>query len=114
MLMAGVEVEERFVIKANEPWDMQAPLSALTEMPDAFLCANDFVALVAMQLLSERGFLVPGDVMLCGFDDSAESRASKPTLTTIHIHTQAMAFSAVQLLMTRIKEPGLDYRIVHT
>ena len=114
MLMAGVEVEDRFLIKANKPWDLLEPLSALTEMPDAFLCANDFVALDAMQILSDRGLRVPKDVMICGFDDSAESRSSKPTLTTIHIHTQVMAFSAVQLLMSRIKEPSLDFRFVHT
>ena len=114
MLMAGVEVEDRFLIKANKPWDLLEPLSALTEMPDAFLCANDFVALDAMQILSDRGLSVPKDVMICGFDDSAESRSSKPTLTTIHIHTQVMAFSAVQLLMSRIKEPSLDFRFVHT
>jgi len=114
MLMAGIEVEERFVIKANDPRNMQELLSALTEMPDAFLCANDFVALDAMQILSDRGLSVPKDVMLCGFDDSPESRTSKPSLTTIHIHTQVMAFSAVQLLMSRIKEPSLDYRFVHT
>ena len=37
-----------------------------------------------------------------------------PTLTTIHIHTQIMAYEAVHLLMSRMKESSLDYRIVHT
>ena len=37
-----------------------------------------------------------------------------PTLTTVHIHTQVMAVMAIQLLLTRIDQPGLDYRIVHT
>ena len=114
MLMAGVPVEDRFLIKANKPDTLRAPLEALTELPDAFLCANDFIALDSMQILSERGISVPRDLLMCGFDDSAESRNSRPPLTTIHIHTQVMAFSAVQLLMTRIKEPSLDYRIVHT
>ena len=114
MLMADVPVEDRFLIKANKPDTLRAPLEALTELPDAFLCANDFIALDSMQILSERGISVPRDLLMCGFDDSAESRNSRPPLTTIHIHTQVMAFSAVQLLMTRIKEPSLDYRIVHT
>ena len=114
MFMAEVPVEERFLIKANKPETLREPLMALTELPDVFLCANDFVALDAMEILSRRGISVPRDVMLCGFDDAAESRICKPPLTTIHIHTQVMAFSAVQLLMSRIKEPSLDYRIVHT
>ena len=60
------------------------------------------------------GVDVPRDVMLAGFDDSAESRRSMPQLTTIHIHTQVMAFSAIQTLRTRIKEPSLDFRQVYT
>ena len=35
-------------------------------------------------------------------------------MSTVHIHTQIMAFSAVHLLLSRMKEPSLDYRIVHT
>ena len=37
-----------------------------------------------------------------------------PTLTTVHIHTNVMALSAIQLLLSRIDEPHLDYRTVHT
>ena len=37
-----------------------------------------------------------------------------PQLTTVHIHTQIMAFSAVHLLMTRIKQPSLDFRTIYT
>ena len=54
------------------------------------------------------------DEMICSFDDAPESRILTPSLTTIHIHTQIMAFTAAHLLMSRIKEPSLDYRVVHT
>ena len=37
-----------------------------------------------------------------------------PTLTTVHIHTQIMAISAMDLLISRIEQPSLHYRIVHT
>ena len=37
-----------------------------------------------------------------------------PALTTVHIHTNVMAAAAIQLLLSRIDEPSLDYRIVHT
>jgi len=83
-------------------------------LPDVFICANDFVAGDTMRALFSIGKTVPEDVRLLGFDDSAESRLSRPALSTVHIHTQIMAFTAVQLLMSRIREPSLDYRIVHT
>ena len=57
---------------------------------------------------------LPEDVRILGFDDAPESRISRPALSTVHIHTQVMAFSAVQLLVSRMKEPSLDYRTIHT
>jgi len=114
MLMAGVDVDERFIIRGNRLQALEAPLAALPELPDLFLCANDFVAVDAIQILRRLGKSVPGDVMLAGFDDAPESRIITPPLTTVHIHTDIMAFTAVHLLMTRIKEPDLDYRVVHT
>lgn len=86
----------------------------MPELPEIFICANDFVATDLMQALAAVGKRVPEDVRLCGFDDSAESRLSKPPLTTVHIHTQVIAYSAVHLLISRIKAPSLDYRTIHT
>ena len=57
---------------------------------------------------------MPEDVRVMGFDDAPESRISHPAMSTVHIHTQIMAFTAVSLLLSRIKEPSLDYRVVHT
>ena len=79
-----------------------------------FICANDFVALDTMQVFKELGIRVPEDVWLCGFDDSPESRVTSPTLTTIHIHSQIMGLSAVHLLVSRIKEPTLNFRRIYT
>ena len=114
MVMAGVPVDEKFCIKENYHADICGPLQTLDELPDLFICANDFVAVEAIQALRKQGKSVPEDVMFCGFDDAPESRIISPALTTIHIHTQIMAFSAAHLLMSRLEEPSLDYRVVHT
>ena len=89
-------------------------IKKLEQLPDVFICANDFVALDVMKVLKELGYSVPEDVYLCGFDDSPESKIITPSLTTIHIHSQIMGFSAVHLLMSRINEPSLNYRTIHT
>ncbi len=114
MLMEGVTVEERFLLPRNKGPEMSRFLNMLETMPDVFLCANDFVAMDAMYVLRKRGIRVPEDVLFCGFDDSPESRLMNPALTTVHIHTQIMAYEAARLLLSRIKEPSLDYRIVYT
>ena len=114
MLMAGEPVEERFIIKILEPAKLAKAIEALTELPDVFICANDFIASDAIYILRKLGKSVPDDILFCGFDDSPNSRIMTPALTTVHIHTQIMAFAAMQLLISRINEPSLDYRIVHT
>lgn len=86
----------------------------LSRMPEVLICANDFVALDVLQVLKRSGYAVPDDVWLCGFDDSPESKIVTPPLTSIHIHSQIMGFSAVNLLMSRINEPSLNYRTMHT
>ena len=89
-------------------------LQKLERMPDVFICANDFIAIDAMQALKKSGYRIPQDLYLCGFDDSPESRIVTPALTTIHIHSQIMGVSAVNLLLSRIAQPDLNYRTVHT
>ena len=114
MLMAGEPVNENDVIRYNRPEEIAEKLASLDELPDLFVCANDFVASDAMRALFSIGKTVPNDVRLLGFDDSSESRHSRPPLSTVHIHTQIMAYEAVHLLMSRMKEPSLDFRTVHT
>lgn len=84
------------------------------DLPDVFICANDFVALDALAVFHQLGISVPDDVWLCGFDDSPESRIVTPKLTTIHIHSQIMGFSAVHLLISRINNPTMNYRTICT
>jgi LacI family transcriptional regulator len=72
------------------------------------------VAIDALQAFKKLGIKVPKDVYLCGFDDTSESRVVTPTLTTIHTHSQIMAITAAELLLSRIEMPSLNYRIVHT
>lgn len=89
-------------------------IGKLNTLPDVFICANDFIAMDVLFAFKKLGISVPQDVYLCGFDDSPESKIITPALTTIHIHSQIMGFSAVHLLISRIKQPSLNFRTIHT
>lgn len=114
MILAGIPVEERFCIKQNKLAAIYSRLAALDDMPELFICANDFVAFEVHRSLKRLGLSVPDDILLSGFDDSSASRHWEPQLTTIHIHTQSMAYSAMHLLITRMQEPNLEFRQVYT
>lgn len=51
---------------------------------DALLCANDYMALGALDELGRRGVLVPEQMAVVGFDDVASAAAARPPLTTVH------------------------------
>ena len=114
MMLANEPVREEFVINENHTEEISLRLQELKELPDLFICANDFVAVDAMFALRGLGKNVPEDVMIVGFDDSAESILIQPSLTTVHIHTQIMAYSAMHLLISRIENPSLDFRTAYT
>ena len=114
MLMADVPVDERVCIKTSNQEELSGVLAGLTEFPDVFICANDFVADDAIYALRKLGKSIPEDILFCGFDDSPNSRIMTPSLTTVHIHTQIMAVTAMHLLISRLEDPNLDYRIAHT
>lgn len=125
MFLCGGTIHEEFCI-IGSPDNKRYPrqedyrrylkeeFSRLDHLPQVFICTNDFNAIDVLTVCKEMGISVPEEIMICGFDDAPESKVISPSLTTIHIHSQIMGLSAVQMLMARIKEPNLNFRTVHT
>lgn len=86
----------------------------MKELPELFICANDFVALDILFILRDLGISCPEDIMLSGFDNAPLSRIVTPPLTTCHIHSQIMGLSAAHLITSRIRQPDMNYRTMHT
>ncbi len=106
---AGLPVEDRLVAPAPNYHraDGAAAMGALLDLaepPDAVFCFNDLMALGAIRTLHTRGYRVPDDVAVAGFDDIEEARFSTPTLTTIAPDKGGIARLAVELLHTRIAD----------
>jgi DNA-binding LacI/PurR family transcriptional regulator/signal transduction histidine kinase/CheY-like chemotaxis protein len=77
---------------------------------DAIICANDAMALGALEALRALGHHVPRDVILTGFDDVVQSRISSPAITTVRQPLDQMAALAVRLVFEQIsgaEVPGL-------
>ena len=52
------------------------------KLPDAIICVNDYTAIGVIQALEKRGFQVPGDVIVTGYDDILRAQFNEPTITT--------------------------------
>jgi DNA-binding LacI/PurR family transcriptional regulator len=78
-----------------------AHLLTLPEPPDAVFCFNDMLALGAVRAAAERGYHVPQDIAVVGFDNTEHSAYSLPSLTTIAPDKTALAQAAVDLVHHR-------------
>lgn len=88
-------------------------IKRLPALPDAFFCANDYLAICTLKALKYINISVPDDVLLCGFDDAPESVIVEPAITTIRIPSDSMGYIAAELLMSRISHPSMPYRTTY-
>lgn len=84
----------------------------LEQMPTAILCANDSMALGAINRLYQEDVKVPEEVSVIGFDDIDISSQIVPPLTTISVPVDKIAERAFGLLKSLIKGNTLDNRHV--
>lgn len=73
--------------------------------PTAFMCYNDDVAMLAIQVLAERGLRVGVDVSVVGIDDYGSAEMANPSLTSVHVPFVEMGRRGGELLLSRIDEP---------
>lgn len=71
-------------------------------LPDAFICANDEMALGLMETLQESGLRVPRDVLVCGFDNLTSAELSNPRLSTVHTDHSKLDYFAADVLLRMI------------
>lgn len=77
-------------------------LDAGNELPEAFVCANDHMALGVATELNHRGIDVPGDVIVTGFDHCREAQVSFPLTTTVSRSWDKLGGRAYNELMKQI------------
>lgn len=82
-------------------------------IPQAFVCANDYLAINTIKALKHKKISVPDDILICGFDNSTESKIIEPHLTTASIPSYEMGDVAASLLLSRISTPSIPFRTVH-
>lgn len=67
-------------------------------LPDAFICANDAMALTAVSTLEKAGYKVPDDVIVTGFDYTYVARNFCPSLTSVKRPLVDMGYKAVETI----------------
>jgi len=82
------------------------------ERPTAIMCSNDYTACEVYDFIKKKGFSVPEDISLVGFDNIELDHELIPRLTTFEIPKMEMGRVAVELLEERINNPDRIKKIV--
>ena len=112
---AGIEVHEELVVPGDYTREggrkgMQILLN-LSDPPTAVFCANDLSALGALEAAQQKGYLVPRDISIVGFDDIDEAAHASPPLTTIRQPPDSVGMVIAETLIERLKGRDQPARI---
>lgn len=74
-------------------------LLSLDPPPTAIFCGNDLMAIGVLEAASERGFRVPEDLSVMGYDDQELARYTHPPLSTLVLPNYEMGQRAAEILI---------------
>ena len=81
-------------------------------LPDAFVCANDLMAIGVISTLNNLGYEVPKDVIVTGFDNSKDARNFFPMIASVSREWSSMGERVFDALTEQIKCPDPDYSLI--
>ncbi|HWT27704.1 MAG TPA: LacI family DNA-binding transcriptional regulator [Mobilitalea sp.] len=116
---AGIALEPSIVAayhaarKFYKTEEVDAALAKFPYIPDAIVCANDDIALDVIRCLKNRGFAVPQDVAVTGYDNVEGMSQVDPFLTTVRVGNQRLGRRLVQQLMWRIQNPTFPKEVIY-
>lgn len=89
LVAAGIEPDERLVVRTTFDRDGGAAgVDALLAggVPfTAIACANDLLAIGALERLADLGIDVPGEISVAGFDDIPVAALTRPALSSVRL-----------------------------
>ncbi|BBF69907.1 MULTISPECIES: LacI family DNA-binding transcriptional regulator [Sphingomonas] len=114
---AGLSVQDELIAQGYFTYrsglDAAEHILALADPPTAIFASNDDMAAAAVAIAHRTGLDVPGDLTVCGFDDTSLATTIWPELTTIRQPISAMARAAVEVLVRQLKGRRTDEAAEH-
>jgi len=113
----GIPIDENlighgdFTTHSVEP-EIEKILSSNTTLPDAFMFANDEMAIEGMRILMEKGIKIPDDTAIIGYDDIGQAASQSIPITTVAQPLSDIADCAVKTAIDLALGKEVDKLIV--
>jgi DNA-binding LacI/PurR family transcriptional regulator len=96
------------ILQQNGDWSRESGAAAMARLldladpPTAVFCANDLMAIGALDAAFARGISVPGKLAVIGVDDIDAAGLVRPALTTFKVPAHEIGVAAGELLLSRM------------
>lgn len=109
---AGFPLEEQHIWLGDstraDGFKMTTKLLAQKDLPDAIICANNYIALGCVDALQKKGLQIPKDIGVIAFDDYPFSQIIDPPLTVVDINVRDLGNQAGKFLVDMIRHPNMQ------
>lgn len=107
MQIHGISIKEEAIFDGHfsmkETYNAMKEIIAYKGLATAYIAANDFMAIGAMNALTEANYRIPEDISIIGFDNSERANEIHPRLTTLGPNFIEMSQRAIEILDAKVK-----------
>lgn len=108
----GFQLDDQYIWLGDstraDGFQMTAKLLDQKPLPDAIICANNYIALGCVDALHKKGIKIPEDIGVMAFDDYPFSQIIEPQLTVVDINVRDMGAQAAKFLVDMIRHPNMQ------
>lgn len=113
----GLALDEHYLVESDftmeQGYQAMERILRMREMPSAIVAASDAIAIGAKNCAEDRGFVIPDDLSIVGFDDIDTATSIRPQLTTVSVSSQDMGSTAARTLFKILKNEGPTEQLEH-
>lgn len=115
----GLEVNPEYEIQGyySEPGAysaIRAYLASGKKLPEAFIAANDQMAIGCIEGLRDEGIQVPKDISIIGFDNIEKAKYYTPSITTIDSSAKEMGRITIKTLIKIMNKEEVENQKIAT
>lgn len=109
---AGYRLEDQYIrlgeSTREDGYRMTGKLLEERTLPDAIICANNYIAMGCVDAIRRRGMKIPEQIGVMTFDDYPFSQIIEPKLTVVDINVRDMGKQAGRFLVDMIRHPNMQ------
>lgn len=108
---AGIPIRpEQIFLNINDAKKAASALeTALRMKADGIICMDDYICILALTYLREKGIAIPDDVQIASFYDSLILKQYTPSVTSLHFDAKELGRIACKILLERLDGQETSY-----